>query len=526
MRKLISFNTLALAIFAILLASCKSSTYADYTTYISADNDVYISVNSQELINKANFRKQLSSSEVAMMNAMVLGVVGQNAYDTIEPIMENPAECGIDLTKTIHFTIPQIEDFNNNTEFAIYATIKDINKFDSLIKTINEFGKDNVKNTELKEFKLTTLSEQNSLFILYNKTTLIITNTKNQLSTFIQPENSVAEEKDLAKALNSNYDIGLIYDKKSLERLSSPMIGDLLKSNLFSHYSGRLFEQATISFNNGSIDMVQKVVSTDKEVLEALDKINFTKKPKGSHSQFIKKDPLIYALIALNGKDVYDYINSSAFPLLEKFKLDDETMQIAQEISSSIDGDISLTISDIVLNFFTPKPELTLYIDTKDKELFNQINKLINDNIRAPNFYKKENENLAYFGSSKFSLYLGCTDDFIFLTTQKEVALAPEAKPEENLTKSRFYSNSKGKESVMVLDIDKIIKLPFVQLGINSIPQYKIPSVKEFIDNIDYAEFYSTRNEESTASLRFKQSKVNSLELITKLVIDLAKSNL
>ena len=526
MNKRLLNNALLLVVMALLITSCKSKSGANYNSYISANNELYLSIDSEQLVTKSNFKNQLSSAEQTIINGMLLATIRQELFDIVEPIINNPYESGIDFSKKTHITVPSlVEAQNNQINLSIYSAVKNRKKLDNLITAFINLD-NSIERTSVKDFTVVAIDKYSPVYLLYNEVACIITTvTEDNLKDFLSPAKPISEVKELAEAINDNSDLSMVYNIKSLLETNNfrnnPIIG-ALKNTAYGELLDDSFQQLTINFNKGDISFNQNILNNNKEVF---NKFDVTTKVKHNHTPFIKKDPIIYSSMGIDGVKLYNLLEEIFSALPEQAQIDKEFTDIASKVLSSIYGDMTFIFSGLEINFFTPKIDASLLIDTKDKTLFSTIEELLttkNLGLRL----NKENDNLLLIGDQSFSMYIGYTDEFTYFTTDKAYAKNPTAKVDENISLSRYYEQSRSKNNYFVLDLDKLLKIPFIQMGMSSVAELKQESIKNLINELDYIEGYTKKDKNNESKIILKEKNTNSLELITNTLMEFAREQM
>jgi len=122
-----------------------------------------------------------------------------------------------------------------------------------------------------------------------------------------------------------------------------------------------------------------------------------------------------------------------------------------------------------------------------------------------------------------FTMYLGTENDRLFLTSNAELAKNPSKDVAPNIKESRYYTRSKDGYSYLSLDIQAILAIPIVQMGMSNLRGLQNADVKNFIMDLDYLDAKNNTPLASSTSLVFKSQEENSLKLLTKLLVQLTK---
>ena len=527
MNKRLFNNTLLVVVMALVITSCKSKSEANYNSYISANNELYLSINSEQLVTKSSFNNYLRSSEKSMIDGTLLAILRKEVFDIVQPITDDPYKMGIDFSKKTHITIPSLADFDNNQfNVSIYSAVKSKKKLDAFISSLLELD-NSIETSSINDFTIVPIDKYSPVYLLYNEAACIITTVaEDNLKNLIAPAQPITEAKELVEAINDNSDLSTIMNFELLlknERFKNdPIISIMMKNTSYADLIKDSFQQLSLNFNKGDISINQKMLNYNKE---AFNKFDVTLKNKQNHTPLIKKDPILYSSMGMDGAKLSNLVNDFWAVLPGYAERDNVFKDITSKILASIHGDLTFVFSDLEINFFTPKIDASLLVDAKDKTLFTTIEELLtsqNTGLRL----NKENDNLLLIGDQTFSMYIGYTDEFTYFTTDKAYAENPTAKIDENISLSRYYEQSKKEENYFVLDLDKLLKIPFIQMSMSTVPELKQESIKQLIDELDYIEGYTKKDRNNEFKIVLKDKNINSLELITKTLIEYTREQM
>lgn len=514
-----NFYSLLLFLSIGLLSSCTETKKYESLVPVT-DNDIILSVNLEQLLTKSDIKNQISEEEYkGFLFNIIKNSNNQKTADLVTSIIKDPSNSGIDISKNIYslFSINEKTYKDGPEYFKMTFAVKDINKVEKLINSTEA--------TKLEDIQGFKHFNNGIIDILLNENICIIffsDNDKQYLPTLANPEVTLADTKYF-KTFEKKNDFCLSMNLLMLNEISQSPMNSLFKNftnSFYKDFEEPVYQTATINFEKGRIHINQEIISSNEHDLKIItENSKIYNKISHSYSHLVNEDPLFFFNMGINGEALYSYINKY---FLQETTISNENKDLLKKIIPSINGDVTAVISNIDLNLFKMSAEFSVFVPTNDITIYNDIINDIKEQSTADHIIE-ETESYTLFQVSNISFYLGKASNFLYLTTNEAIAKDPTINITPSIKESRYYDNSNNSLAYTVFDLQKLIAMPLIQMGIASSPITQKAPIKNFLENINYLDAKSSDGLHGEAQLTFKNKEDNSLKVITLVLLELSR---
>lgn len=521
------FHSLVLLLCIGVLTSCSET--KEYESLISInENNMVVSINLEQLLTKSDIKNQITpEDQTEFINNITYGLE-EDSKQLLKSVIDNPGNSGLNIKNRLYLAISYEGHEIESSQVSLFASVEDQSKLENLFKTLEKETED-VTQSEIDGFKSLAFNE-NEFHILYNKQIMIATTIKPESDEFkklTQPEKTL-NSYNYYKGIKSTDDLALAFSIKNLSQLNKQLTVNpaslAFTDSFYDKLDSRVFQVLSLNFEKGKIDLNQSIFAeegADMTIFKEGEEI--LKKASGEFANHVGKDPLFFMNLGIDGTKLMTFVD-------KYFMTDEETRESikddfaqVKEYMNLVNGDITLALNSIDFNFISPSADFSVFCSTKGNTLYTKIVEWIKEKPSSSTAIVEETENLLTLSERGFTMYLGTENDRLFLTSNAELAKNPSKDVAPNIKESRYYTRSKDGYSYLSLDIQAILAIPIVQMGMSNLRGLQNADVKNFIMDLDYLDAKNNTPLASSTSLVFKSQEENSLKLLTKLLVQLTK---
>ena len=329
----------------VCLASCSDT--PKYARVISKDAPLVVRMDVKQIAEKAQTAdsKQLADKLTAQLAGQGLPA---NVQEKLKKILEDPAEAGIDLRKPVFVFV---ENFEPNA-VGMVAAVHDADKLAELVNTLakQQNGAQVVKEDGLNILKgngdMTLMFDDDILLCMENEAAGdVVAEGKRRM--LAKDDQGILERDDFKQLCKAKTDMQLLVTGKLMKQLENEPSFRRMAMWQQLYPAGLKLEDysvlAELNTEKGEATLsVQNLPQTDeaKELIEKNAKM--LGKVDGELLDFVPASALCVFNCNLNGKE----LSKVAIPSLRQTgNLNEEQLEMAENLLSSIDGDVLLAVN-------------------------------------------------------------------------------------------------------------------------------------------------------------------------------------
>lgn len=507
------YLSVALLLTAIsFLASCSKSD--DYLNVIPKDTPFVASINLKALGKKAGINDKDNKETSGKLTDMLKKEMNAASFEKLESIIENPAECGIDLGKPVYAF------YSDKNDMILTAKVTDRESLANSIKLL-------VNDTEISEL---TEKEGYSFsqidgysYIAFNGNTMIAVkgktsedSDKHKLNAIEilngKNEESIASDKGFIRMQDKKADIA-IYN--NFEELDNGYKEILEKSIGIDGAAEECKLISGIFFENGKLVINSEFYTDDEKIKELYEEHNDYFSPiKNSLLKYFPKSSLCLMSVSIENDKIFEMLKEND-DFQKNISLEDA--ETIEKVLKSTGKEITLGITDFNM---TETPAIVVYAEAKNGDVLKELykNKDNNPLTKYSKFTELE-ENAYLIQTGRDNIFLGYKDNMIYATndenTYKNIGKKLEASAEDN----SYAKDIKGKKVAYIVDFNALCRLPIMQMLLKS-GNAQMTAIGNVLKNTDNMSV--TYDNEFTITIQMKDTKTNFLKQMIQLAKEFA----
>ena len=498
MRKQNLFGRLMLCmslIVMVCLASCSDT--PKYARVISKDAALVVRVDVKQIAEKAQTAdsKQLADKLTAQLAAQGLPVETQ---EKLKKIFEDPAEAGIDLRKPVFIFVENFEP----KAVGMVAAVHDADKLAELVNTMakQENGVQLVKEDGLNILKaggaMTLMFDDDILLCMENEAAGDVM-AEGKRRMLAKDDQGILERDDFKQLCKAKTDMQLLVSGKLMKQLENEPSFRRMAMWQQLYPAGLKLEDysllAELNTEKGEVALsVQSLPQTDeaKELIEKNAKM--LGKVDGELLDFVPASALCVFNCNLNGKELSKVVMPS---LRQTGALNEEQLEMAENLLSSIDGDVLLAVNAFDVQAGPQSCFLVKVSDKKKvKETITQLGGALLNEVE-PGQYSVNNQ-----------FYLGVKNDIFYVSMPTPVLSM--AKPQPAVEKDNF----KGKLFFGSINVKNALSNPQTMAMMSGDSDFR--EALPFLQLCDRLEFSVEDATKAEMRLKLTQTDKNPLQLM------------
>lgn len=516
-KEFLSFKTLCLLLCVGIFASC-SSKKSIYETLIPVnEKSLVASIKLNQVLTKSDIKTLLPEDTRAQL---LYGAIQEEGLQNfVTDLINDAAKTGLNCDNNTYVVLSQTQP--NEFDLGVYLSVDDLSKLDKYIasNSMYEVQSQKVGNYSHAVANVSGLT----LNVLYNKDIFMLI-AGDDLKSKTESSKTLTAYK-WSDSFNNSDDFTLVAQSNFIQNISQ-FFTSLIPGSPTNNLSGMpnlpdgLYQTFSLNFEKGQVVNDQKMIAESAEAQKFIDAgaAVFGK----SSDKFISNiavDPFMYLNMSVHGDKMLSYLDMILPGTLSAEKLGEENYDKLKEGLDGVNGEFAFAVSDININFLKPSVDFSIFCEAKPS-LYPFLVKLIKESNYGMSAIQFETENILTLSEPAFTVYLVNAGDHIIITTDQALSENPSMKMESDFSKSRYYTKQ-AEQFYFVLDIQKILNIPMVQMALSSLSTDKYPGVADFISTLDYCESSGTATA-TQSKVVLKNKEDNSLKLITALLKSLA----
>lgn len=508
MRKRNLFVLVSVLLMSIVLGSCSQS--ADYQSVIPAEPVIVVKANVDRLLTKSEV---LQDNQVTGLLKTGINEMPENSRELMRGILNDPANCGLDLKQPAFVVMDNIEQTRG---FVLFA-VKDIEKVKGLFGVVEENNED-ISLEENGDYYI--VKSNNSNTVAFDNTKLIVAFAQGAFDAteYITATENGTKSDALKNFIASDNDMAYYMAYKDILRLAeglSPETAGSIDTELFEN--AKLI--CALNFEAGKIVMNSKLEDADELMAKSKE---YWVNPNTELQEYFPAAS--YGYMQIGAKDMGTNIEENV-PEAQRQILDELLSTVNRELKkngadteftwsmlNSLDGTIAFGVSEADMTSIMPLPQMTLIAECQDKALFELIAELLVANRIASksgedtysimgmyNFAYVDNKMVA-MPSNMFGQY--CAGGSINAM-------------QENLSENEM-TNFIGNDNGMVIDIQAIADM-VEQMGL--IKRNRDRAALNILRNFTYSAYTINEDLEFEWVTTFKDGSTNSLKQIKDMAV-------
>ena len=516
-KEFLPFKTLCLLLCVGVFASC-SSKKSIYETLIPVNEKSLVAgIKLNQVLTKSDIKTLLPEDTRAQL---LYGAIQEEGLrNFVADLINDAGKTGLNCDNNTYVVLSQTQ--TDDFDLGIYLSVDDLSKLNKYIasNSMYELQSEKVGNYN---HAVANVSGQ-PLNVLYNKDIFMLTSS-DDLKSKTESSKTLTAYK-WSDSFNNSDDFTLVAQSNFIQNISqffTTLIAGYPTNNLSGmvNLPDGLYQSFNLNFEKGQVVYSQKMLSESAEAQKILDaSAAVFGKSSDKFVSNIAADPFMYINTSVHGDKILSYLEMVLPGILSADKLGEDSLDKLKEGLDGVDGEFTFAVSDVNINFLKPSVDFSVFCEAKPS-LYPFLVKLIKESNYGMSAIQFETENILTLSERGFTVYLVNAGDHIILTTDQALSENPSMKMESDFSKSRYY-NKQSEEMFIVLDIQKILNIPMVQMALSSLSTDKYPGVADFISTLDYGEASGTATATQT-KIVLKNKEDNSLKLITALLKSLA----
>lgn len=509
-KSILSIRLFSLIIFVTLLSSCASQKYESLIGVESSS--LLVGVNINQLLDKSAYKEQTSKET----QDQILDVLIQNKQSRaiLNPLFYYPRQSGLDYSKPLYFVVEG--GLKTVDIFSLYGAVRDYKKLISFLSTSEVFEEQIDATADLNGFRFYKgIAEDTYLFV--NRHILVLTSSPD-ISRITKPKTPLKKHKWSA-ALKPKDDMVVVYNMENFQKLVHRFIivkPDLALLDMIPAAPSSLYASSSLNFEQGKVLLTQKLYAEDKQgesYIENLDN-NFTK-TRGTWNSYIPIDPLFYFEAGVKGDQIKEFLNEVPQLIRIFLGMDEDSASRLKSALSSVDGDLVLSLNSLEFKDFKPDFDFCGLVESSP-ELFDTLLRELEESPLSSLIKERQTDKFS-FGDNELMLYITRTKKGLMLSNKAELSESTELPKTENISRAR-YLGGKSKDFNFVIDIQKIISNPIMQLGLSGVPKYRETGFDKLLSDMDYLKTTGSTSSHQTELVMTTKAD-NTLKLILSVIL-------
>ena len=515
-KNFLSFKTLCLLLCIGIFASC-SSKKSIYETLIPVQPESIVAgIKLNQVLTKSDIKGLLPEATRAELLNGLIAEAGVRRF--VADLINDAPKTGLNCDENIYLVINQTAD--GGFDLSFYLAVDNLSKLEGYIAGNSMYSQEANKVGDFNH-AVANVSGQ-PLNALYNKNIFMLT-VSDDLIAKTEPTQVLTSHK-WADAFSSNDDLTVVAQSNLIQNISQ-FVMTLTSGYPANDLTGielpqGLYQTMSLNFEKGQVAYAQKMFATSPQADEF---VKMSESIFGNTSnKFVSQvavDPFLYLNTSVVGDKLLSYMNFVFGGNDSALGIGENNIKTIKEAVDAVNGDLTLAISDVNINFLKPSVDFSVFCEAKPT-LYPFLVNLIKESPNGLSAIQFETDKVLTLSERGFTVYLVNAGNHIILTTDESLSEDPSMKMESDFTKSRYYKKQDDK-MYFVIDIQKILAIPMVQVALSSMPKDRFPGVADFITALDYVEV-SGDSTISKSKLVIKNKEDNSLKLITALLKSLA----
>jgi len=508
---------------ATMLVGCGGNGYADA---VSQNAIIVARVNGYQLFEKSKALQDLVN--VTKQQGLTEGMP-----QTLTSVVNDPENLGIDYTAPVYAYV-ELTDLEKTDGYVVcVAKVADKVKLDNIINMVTPLMGNNCIKSTVDDATFVELGRNDGI-IAYNNTAILLggASRHNSANNFMLKQHL---SDALKRATNGNggylpkfedSDVALCINMESI--INNPQFSSMISREAQLADLGNTLEQLremkidfALNFADGSIDLESLVTGAPKAAAE-LDRCS------NDNLQYVAANAWAVFNINLNGNKIVEALKSvveedPATKMLLDQAIKEATgmmnfntvMTMVEPLINTIDGDITAALTGIEHNEYDEIPVACAMMTVKDNTIFDYLSPICETTYSV----QKTSPNTYQFTEDGVTCYLGTSNDLLYLSTQK-----PLAECVNPATNAAWYPDVKKSYGYFVVNIDEILKNPYIRGEFNEVLRWEFGSDERFLveqlcNSVSHIVCTFPSNESVKLSLVFKNREINALQQI----VDIAK---
>ena len=479
----------------VCLASCSDT--PKYARVISKDAPLVVRVDVKQIAEKAQTAdsKQLADKLTAQLAGQGLPA---NVQEKLKKILEDPAEAGIDLRKPVFI-------FVENFEPKAVGMVAAVHDADKLAELVNTMAKQKNGAQVVKEDGLNILKGSGAMTLMFDDDILLCMENEaagdvvaeGKRRMLAKDDQGILERDDFKQLCKAKTDMQLLVSGKLMKQLENEPSFRRMAMWQQLYPTGLKLEDysvlAELNTEKGEVTLsVQNLPQTDeaKKLIEKNAKM--LGKVDGELLDFVPASALCVFNCNLNGKE----LSKVAIPSLRQTgHLNEEQLKMAENLLSSIDGDVLLSINAFDVQ---AGPQSCFLVKVSDK-------KKVKETIaKLGGALLNEVEPGQYSVNNQF--YLGVKSDIFYVSLPTPVLSM--ARPQPAMEKDNF----KGKLFFGSLNVKNALSNPQTVAMLSGDSDFR--EALPFLQLCDRLEFSVEDATKAEMRLKLTQTDKNPLQLM------------
>lgn len=506
-RKLV--NRLVMLTVVLAVATSCTQKAGEYTHVIPKDASGVIAVQIEPLISKSG----ASNEDKQKLLDVMKGELSAEAFKHVEKIVKNSSESGISIKDPVYFFVSELL-----TAPGAVLKVKDIDK---LKKTFDIMASNQACTPVVKTDGYYTVTIE-KMVCAFNESALLVTenpsaDNEKMIGDLMKQsgEESIAGNKYFEQMNKKKGEITFFFSMDALAKLNQPVINAIPQSNTdlqnLAIVGNLCFEKGKVVMETENAYANEEAKKKSEKQYEAMGELN------GTFSGKFPASTLMYAALNIrDGKMLYENLkeNKTMGLFIPSFESEE-----TEKIIESFKGDVAFGLTDISVS---EMPAFTLYAEAKNgsalEALYASREKIklspLDEMVKtAPDTYVLQ--------SRQMKIYLGYRDNYLYITSDKQVAENKNKTPDKSLKESKFASAMKGKKQYIVINMNAILDLPAIKM-VTAFGGKEASIAVNMVSHISHLECIGGKNGESITTLSMNDKEANSLKQIVDLCKQLA----
>lgn len=503
-KKMIQKVSVLIVLLAFITA-CSSK--EEYTNVIPADASIVASINVETLAKKAGINDK--DNEVAkqkLLNTLKSGM-GTTTFETLEKIIKNPAESGIDFSSPIyHFS---------SRSLPYPSILYKVDKEENIRKTIEALVKEQICQP-IKEENGINYSSIYGKLVAFNNTALLMIDAYDEAqikdakictaTLFKQTkENSIHKVGCFNEMQKKKGDICFFGSMAAIPSEYSEQMKLGLPADVNPE---EIMVIGDITFDKGKVSLQAENYSENNTIKQLLDKQKQSfKKLNNSFTKYLPASTLLFFNCGVKGDAIYDLLSKNEN--MRKYIPQTETEKM-KDLFKSFNGDISGGLINVTMN---KAPSFVAYAEAENALSLDLLYKnRQNLGLKKSESIIQLSKNEYVYKNKEMNLFFGFKTNYIYATNDEMLYKSIGKEIDKSIKDAPYIQDMKDKEFFMSLNIEAILDLPLIKMILGS-GNEEINMYNTLASKISYASM-SIQDEVFKVDLCLKDKEVNALKQI------------